>query len=110
MNNIQPMTYSSTLATRNNGTNIGRDKLPWNKDIWDRIDQAVHDECMRTRIARKFIPLYGPVSPGELTVPSDSIGRDNETKTLSVDEAATTPLIELLVEFTLTAQQVEREA
>jgi uncharacterized linocin/CFP29 family protein len=109
MNNIQPMAYNSTLSTRSNGTNLGREKLPWSKDIWDRIDQAVHDECLRTKIARKFIPLYGPVSPGVLTVPSDSIRRDGKT-TLLVNEGDTTPLVEILVEFTLTSAQVDREA
>lgn len=88
--------------------NNGRDKLPWSQEIWNRIDQAVHDECQRTRIARKFLPLYGPVSPGELIVASDTVTRVGQT--ITVNEAATIPLIELLVEFTLTLQQVEREA
>jgi uncharacterized linocin/CFP29 family protein len=88
--------------------NLGRDKVPWDQEIWNRIDQAVHAECQRTRIARRFLPLYGPVSPGELTVTSDTVMRDGQT--LAVDEAATIPLIELLVEFTLTLQQVERES
>ena len=88
--------------------NNGRDKLPWGQEIWNRIDQAVHDECQRTKIARKFLPMYGPVSPGELIVTSDTVLVAGGT--LNVDEAATIPLIELLVEFTLTPQQVEREA
>lgn len=88
--------------------NLGRDKLPWSQEIWNRIDQAVHDECERTKIARKVLPMYGPVSSGELIVASDTIVRDGQT--LTVNEAATIPLIELLVEFTLTLQQVEREA
>ena len=87
--------------------NLGRDKLPWSQEIWNRIDQAVHDECHRTKVARKFLPIYGPVSPGELTVTSDTILAG---QTLTVNEAATIPLLELLVEFTLTLQQVEREA
>lgn len=88
--------------------NNGRDKLPWSQEIWDRIDQAVHDECQRTKIARKFLPMYGPVSPGELIVASDTVLRAGQA--ITVNEAATIPLIELLVEFTLTLQQVEREA
>jgi hypothetical protein len=70
-----------------NGTNmnLGRDKLPWSQEIWNRIDQAVHAECQRTKIARKFLPLYGPVSSCELTKPSDTVLRDGQT--LAVDEA-----------------------
>lgn len=85
----------------------GREKLTWGQDIWNRIDQAVHNECQRTKVASKFIPLYGPVSPGTLTMPSDTIGTNG--KPLNVNEAATVSIIELQVEFTLTPQQVERE-
>jgi uncharacterized linocin/CFP29 family protein len=99
----KPMMYG-------NGTNmnLGREKLPWSQEIWNRIDQAVHAECQRTRIARRFLPMYGPVSPGETFVNSDTVIRDGQT--LTVNEAATTPLIELLVEFTLTLQQLHCEA
>lgn len=96
--------------------NHGRDKLPWSQEIWNRIDQAVHDECERVKIAAKFLPLYGPVASDTLTVPSDTIvvtepsaGMMMNGQTLNVDEAAIVPLVELLTEFTLTPQQVERE-
>lgn len=84
----------------------GREKLAWDGKIWERIDQAVHDECERTKIAKKFIPLHGPVA-SETAVPSDTI--NTASPALSVDEGARTPLIELWAEFTLTPQQVERE-
>src|SRR5215510_12349469 len=32
-------------------TNTGRDKVHWSKEVWDRIDMAVHHEVMRTRVA-----------------------------------------------------------
>src|ERR1700704_4851527 len=85
--------------------NLGRDRLDWTPDIWKLIDGAVHDEFVRTTVASKFIPLYGPM-PDALTVPSDVINAD----TMTIDEAAVTPLIELWVEFGLTAQQVAGEA
>ncbi len=40
--------------------NLGREKLDWSKDIWDRIDQAVHNECKRTKIAAKLVGLAVP--------------------------------------------------
>lgn len=93
-----------------------REKLPWSEEVWRRIDQAVYDECKRTRVAAKFLPLHGPLSSGTMTVPSDTIltsGIGTPTtinnNVLNIDEGAMTPLIELIAEFTMTPQQVERE-
>ena len=44
-----------------NMTSLGRDRLSWSESIWNRIDQAVHEECQRTKVASKFIPLCGPM-------------------------------------------------
>lgn len=88
---------------------LRRKELPWNDETWNRIDRAVHDECKRTKIASKFLPLYGSVEAGQLTVPSDTV-IVGENKKLSVDEADTNRLVELVVEFALTRQQLEREA
>ena len=87
--------------------NNGRDKLPWSQEVWDRIDQAVHAECGRTKVAEKFLPMHGPVDPGTLTVPSDTVIVDGQT--LTVNEAATTPLVELQVEYIMRQQHIERE-
>ena len=95
--------------------NLRRKELPWDDETWNRIDRAVHDECKRTEIASKFLPLYGPVESGKLTVPADKIllGQTNNGQrngnTLEIPEAETNNLIELVVEFTLTRQQLERE-
>jgi uncharacterized linocin/CFP29 family protein len=86
--------------------NNGREKLNWPEELWDRIDQAVHHETTRTEVASKFLPLYGPVGPA-LTVPSDTV--ETNGSSLGVDESATTSIVELLVEFALTPQQVDRE-
>jgi uncharacterized linocin/CFP29 family protein len=90
-----------------NGMNLGRDRLAWSQEIWNSIDQAVHDECQRTKVAAKFLPLY-PVGPDMLTVPSDAV--DPQTfPLLTVNEAAVTPLLEMWVDFALTKQQYEDE-
>jgi uncharacterized linocin/CFP29 family protein len=95
-------------------TNNGRDKVHWSKEVWDRIDIAVHQEAMRTEVA-SFLPIL-PMHPKTMTVPADLVivpggadNRDNNTETLTVDEGATTRLIEIWVEFALTPQQVEHE-
>ena len=89
--------------------NLGRDKIHWSKDVWDRIDKAVHAEMMRTRTAQKFLPIR-PVFPRTTSVPSDSIqGPIQANPTFTVDEGETTRLNEFWVEFSLTPQQVDHE-
>ena len=51
-------------------SNLSREEV-WGSEVWDRIDQAVNEEVERTRIARRFIPLHGPVPEDTLTVPSN---------------------------------------
>jgi uncharacterized linocin/CFP29 family protein len=89
--------------------NLGREKVQWTPDIWDRIDKAVHDEVMRTRVGQKFMPIR-PVVQSATSVPTDFITLPTEeAPTLTVDEGATTRLNEFWVEFALTPQQVEHE-
>lgn len=85
--------------------NLGRDQVHWGKEIWDRIDKAVHDEMLRARVGQRFLPLR-PVIPRSTSVPTDSI---TLAATLSVDEGLTTRLNEYWVEFSLTPQQVDHE-
>src|SRR6266849_4870562 len=85
--------------------NLGRDKLDWKPEIWARIDKAVQEETQRTKVAAKFVPIYGPLD-AELTVASDKI----DPETGGVIESETLPIVEIWVEFPLTQQQVEHEA
>jgi uncharacterized linocin/CFP29 family protein len=97
------VSFGPTLA------NNGRDKIHWSKDVWDRIDKAVHAEMLRTRVAQKFLPIR-PVFPRTTSVPSDFITAPNPNDpTFTVDEGATTRLNEFWVEFSLTPQQVDHE-
>jgi len=85
--------------------NLGRDKLPWSQNLWDRIDQSVHDEMQRILIDRRFVPVV-PMADA-LTVPADSITTSDGL--LEINEASITEVIEIWVEFALTKQQVEGE-
>lgn len=87
--------------------NLGRDKLDWSPDIWNHIDQAVHDEAKRTKIAAQFLPLY-PTEMDMMTVQSDAVNAQT-VPLLTVNEEAVTPLIEIWTEFALTKQQYEKE-
>jgi uncharacterized linocin/CFP29 family protein len=97
-----------------NAGNLGREKLPWDQTLWDRLDAAVHEEMMRVLIARRFIPVVS-AAPDALTVPADLVvvkAGDQAAPNnglLQVNEAAVTEVIEIWVEFSLTHQQVERE-
>jgi uncharacterized linocin/CFP29 family protein len=87
--------------------NLGRDKLDWIPDIWNHIDQAVHDEAKRTKVAAQFLPLY-PAEMDMMTVQSDAVNAQT-VPLLTVNEEAVTPLIEIWTEFALTKQQYEKE-
>lgn len=102
-----PMASGGMAAGVGNKMSLGREKLSWGQDIWNRIDQAVHGECQRTKVAKTFLPLYGPLPPGKTTVNSDAVLIDGQS--LNVDETAYIPLVEIVVDFKLTPQQVERE-
>jgi uncharacterized linocin/CFP29 family protein len=91
----------------------GRSKIPWSKDVWDRIDAAVVMEVKRTRIAGRFLPIR-QVPPKTTSVPTDSYsfaagGAPGAGAIFSVDEGATIRLNEYYVEFELTPQQVDQE-
>jgi len=90
----------------------GRSKIPWSKDVWDRIDQAVATEVMRTRVGARFLPKR-PVPPKTTSVPTDSYSfsplTPGTSPILTVDEGATIRLNEYYVEFELTPQQVDQE-
>jgi hypothetical protein len=88
-------------------TNNRQNQDPWNEEIWKRIDMAVHTECMRTKVASRFLPLV-KVDQAQLTFPSDTVIVDKRSR-LSIREAATIELIELVSEFRLTKQQVKGE-
>src|SRR5512132_4207580 len=120
---VQPRTAAMVREGILPGNN-GRDKVPWDSETWDRIDQAVHAECQRTKIAAKFLPMYGPIDPKARTVPSDRVEvlevaalRPTALRApvtgpipvLDVDEAAETPIIEIQAQFQLTPQQVHDE-
>jgi len=85
--------------------NLGRDALAWSSELWSRLDRAIHAEVDRAGIAGKVLPLHSSM-PEATTVPADVI----DPETMTVRDDAVLPLVELSVEFSLTAQQVEREA
>jgi uncharacterized linocin/CFP29 family protein len=84
--------------------NFGRDQV-WDDSTWQRIDSAVRAEVGRIRVAQKIFP--GVSVPGSQSVPTDQINTDNGV--LTIEEGATTPLIEIGGGFALTQGQVDTE-
>jgi uncharacterized linocin/CFP29 family protein len=95
-----------------NRKNRGKDQIHWSDEVWKRIDAAVTEEMMQTRVAAQFLPpIHVPASV--TTVPSDVVIVPSNTspdQALSVDESATTRINEFWVEFRLTPAQEEHEA
>jgi hypothetical protein len=96
----------------------GRDKIDWPHEVWHRIDAAVREEIIRSRVMAKFLPIVH-VPAKATTVPADvvinpaqvsALGTDAPSGALSIDETATTKVNEIWVEVSLTPAQVEEEA
>jgi uncharacterized linocin/CFP29 family protein len=103
------------MSTDSMPVDRGQERLPWNEEIWNRIDSSVHAESVRTMPASSFLPRVDPMM-GALTTDSDTVLIDEPQSPrrgmnggLSINEAATFPLVETWVEFALTPQQVARE-
>jgi len=109
-----PPHHGNGAPTGDDGKSLhqkGRNKIPWSKEVWKRIDDAVEMEMKRTRIGARFLPKR-PVPPKTTSVPSDAYSTntpDGGTPVLYVDEGATVRLNEYYVEFELTPQQVDQE-
>lgn len=51
---------------------LSRGDAPFNDDLWGRIDAAVTSAAKETLVARRFMPLYGPLGPGAAMVNIDN--------------------------------------
>jgi uncharacterized linocin/CFP29 family protein len=75
-------------------------ELGWTDEQWGRVCRAVSEEAQRTRVAAKFLPVYGPVDASEVAVArlrfkeiNDPLaGSGGPKKRLSVDSDPTTEL------------------
>lgn len=97
----------------------------WTDDQWSRVQQAVHDEAQKARVAGRFLPLFGPLPGDVATVPAhlvalkerdrkkqsqpgQSQAQPNQTdvkKRLAIDDIDVLPLITVAVNVFVTATQ-----
>lgn len=92
---------------------IGESKN-WTDEQWSRVQQTVHDEARRARIAGRFLPLFGPLPGNVATVPAQLIEiRDNRhapspsdvKKRLAIDDTKILPLVTVAANVFLTSTQ-----
>lgn len=55
---------------------LGRDGAPFSAPLWQQIDSAVATTLKETQVARKFLPIHGPLGPGATIAAIDSLGRE----------------------------------
>jgi uncharacterized linocin/CFP29 family protein len=88
--------------------NLGRAKLNWSAEVWEKIDKHVCGEIARARVCTKFLPVVnGTIGGSARTVAADVFEDDDGT--LFVPEGAELPLEERSIPFVLTKQQYEAE-
>jgi uncharacterized linocin/CFP29 family protein len=95
-------------------SDIGMPKQ-WTEEQWSRVQQVVHDEARRARVAARFLPLYGPFSPDTTTVPRQLVeekkpGENRTTTTdaeklLNITESKTLPLTTVSINLAFTTTQ-----
>ncbi len=78
-------------------------RLPWTDEQWTTVQRIVQDAAGRARVASAFLPLVGPLLPGQTTVPALTMDSD----TLETDDETTFPLTTIACNVELTTQQAE---
>jgi uncharacterized linocin/CFP29 family protein len=88
-------------------------RLPWTEEQWASIQRVVQEVAGKARVASSFLPLVGPLGPGQASVPAQALQTEKDdlrgagTRRLAVDDAATMPFITLSCYVHLTTQQIE---
>jgi uncharacterized linocin/CFP29 family protein len=78
-------------------------QVPWTEEQWARVNQAIQEEAQRARVAAKFLPLYGPLSPDTDFVRSVSIP---DSAPLKIDDKGTIELSTLQLQVELRGAQL----
>lgn len=89
--------------------------LPWTDEQWAGVQQLVQETARRARIASSFLPLVGPLPPGQASVPALlmtqpgllSRQRGEPAQRLEIDDGDTLKLTTISCEVYLTTQQAD---
>lgn len=59
---------------------LARDSVSFSDEFWSRMDQTVVTTLSKHLIARKFMPLFGPLGAGVLSIQVDDLTTEEEDK------------------------------
>jgi len=90
-------------------------RLAWSDEQWATVQQVVQNAARLARVASSFLPLHGPLAPGQATVPALSMTspelldrqRGEAQERLVIDEGATLRLTTIACDVYLTTQQAQ---
>jgi uncharacterized linocin/CFP29 family protein len=89
-------------------------QLPWSDEQWAAVQRTVQDSARKARVAASFLPLVGPLPPGQASVSALPMGhrpldryRGEAPERLEVDDGQTLRLTTIACEVYLKTQQAE---
>ncbi len=85
--------------------------MEWTAQQWNTVQQAIYEEARKSRVAARFLPLYGPLAADAETVPTELLKPEVspgalEPSRLHVDDSSTLRITTIAVNVYLNAQQV----
>jgi hypothetical protein len=90
--------------------------LPWSAEQWAELQQLVQNSARKARIASSFLPLHGPLPPGQATVPAlemvnerlqDRLQRWEPGRRLDIDDGKTLRLTTISCDVYVKSVQAE---
>jgi uncharacterized linocin/CFP29 family protein len=78
-------------------------RLPWTDEQWATVQRIVQEAACKARVASSFLPLVGPLPPGQTTVPALTM----DPALLRVQDETALPLTTIACNVELTTQQAE---
>jgi uncharacterized linocin/CFP29 family protein len=90
-------------------------RLPWTDEQWATMQRIVQDSARKARVANSFLPLVGPLPPGQASVPSLRLDEltlpqqlpGDAPRRLEIDDGETRKLTTIACEVYLRTQQAE---
>jgi uncharacterized linocin/CFP29 family protein len=91
-------------------------QLPWTEEQWAIAQRTVQEAASKARVASSFLPLVGPLPPGQASVPWLKMGLaapkppdwfNTGLDRLDIDDSVTLALTTIACNVSLTTQQVQ---
>jgi uncharacterized linocin/CFP29 family protein len=84
-------------------------QVPWTDEQWARVNAVIQEEAARARVAAKFLPLVGPLSPDTDFVRVETVGRvpGAAPPALAVEDRTTRQLACIQVRVQLRGAQMQ---